>query len=234
VEPLDNWAWGALTGPQQGFAEGAPPAVRYQSDVSVFGALPDEITPDAWDALATLVGPQAMTVLFRAEIGPVPETWSQLGAGLGVQMVGPAPGGPRPTGTRPTGSRVEMVALTAEDVPAMTELVARTEPGPFEVRTVELGTYLGVRDGDRLVSMAGQRMRLDGHTEISAVCTDADHRGRGLAGLLLDHLVDEIHSRGDVPFLHALSTNAVAISRYASLGFEVRRTVQAAAVTPPS
>jgi predicted GNAT family acetyltransferase len=98
---------------------------------------------------------------------------------------------------------------------------------------VELGTYLGVRDGDELVALAGQRVRLDGFTEISAVCTHPDHRGRGLAGALLDVLIDEINQQGDTPFLHVLTTNAVARSRYRSLGFEDRGEAQAVFLTAP-
>jgi predicted GNAT family acetyltransferase len=62
----------------------------------------------------------------------------------------------------------------------------------------------------------------------------ADHRGRGLAGVLIARLVAEIHGRDDVPFLHATTTNTVAISRYRSLGFEARRTVDALGLTPPA
>ena len=101
----------------------------------------------------------------------------------------------------------------------MSALVELTQPGPFEARTIEMGTYLGVRNDGELVAMAGQRMRLEGYTEISAVCTHPEHQGHGLAGLLVERLVDEIHGRDEVPFLHAASHNATAISRYRSLGF---------------
>ena len=224
MDDLDNWVWRALTGAQAHVSEGTGPARRYEPAVSVFAALPDEVTDAAWSALAGLVGPAEVTVLFRGAIGPLPDGFTEVARLPGVQMVGPP--APRPHREHPD---VEVVALTEPDVPAMLELVALTEPGPFAARTVELGTYLGVRDGDRLVAMAGQRMRLDGFTEISAVCTHPDHQGRGLAGLLVDLLVDEIQGRGDVPFLHAASTNATAISRYRSLGFTARRDVEAVA-----
>src|SRR5258708_2948754 len=71
--------------------------------------------------------------------------------------------------------------LGARDVPEMLALVERTQPGPFAPRTIELGTYIGVRDGGDLVAMAGERLHPPGFTEISAGCTDASHRGRGLA-----------------------------------------------------
>jgi hypothetical protein len=39
----------------------------------------------------------------------------------------------------------ELVPLTLSDSTEMLALVARTEPGPFLTRTVELGGYLGLR-----------------------------------------------------------------------------------------
>src|ERR1700750_1417963 len=109
----------------------------------------------------------------------------------------------------------------------MTELVARTEPGPWAQRTIELGTYIGVYeqapDGhDALIAMAGERMAIDGHTEISAVCTDPEHPGRGLAGALVRALARQIRARDELPFLHAMRENVTAIRLYEALGFDVR------------
>jgi predicted GNAT family acetyltransferase len=100
--------------------------------------------------------------------------------------------------------------------------VARTRPGPFLARTIELGAYYGVRDGGRLVAMAGERLRPPGWTEISAVCTDERHRGRGLAGRLVRHVAAGIRARGEIPFLHAASANTGAVRLYESLGFARR------------
>jgi ribosomal protein S18 acetylase RimI-like enzyme len=226
VDALDNWVWRALTGPQAHLSEGSGEARRYEPTVSPFAAMPDEVTPAAWSALAELMAQDEVAVLFRAEVGPLPDGWAEMMRLPGLQMLGPPPGRPRPS-----GPDVDVELLTADDVPAMVELVGLTQPGPFEARTIELGTYLGVRDGSRLIAMAGQRMRLEGYTEISAVCTRSDHQGKGLAGVLVERLVEEIHRRGDVPFLHAASTNVMAISRYRSLGFTTRREVEAVAFT---
>jgi predicted GNAT family acetyltransferase len=89
----------------------------------------------------------------------------------------------------------------------MLELVAQTEPGPFLPRTVELGNYLGIRREGALVAMAGERFRLDGWTEISAVCTSPDHRGQGLASALMGALIAGIQHRSERVFLHVLATN---------------------------
>lgn len=225
---LDNWVWDALTGPQSDLAEGGGAARRYHPEVSSLVALPHAITPEAWDDLAALVGPDGRGVLIRAETVSLPRGWHELLRLPAVQMLAPSPQN-RPSRAGPAAGGTTIERLGPDDVPAMLDLVANTEPGPFEARTIELGTYVGVRDGARLVAMAGQRVRPQGFTEISAVCTLAEHRGRGLAGALVNWLVDEIHQRGDAAFLHAASSNATAISRYRSLGFTVRREVQAVA-----
>lgn len=109
------------------------------------------------------------------------------------------------------------------DVPEMLELVALTKPGPLLDRTVELGTYLGIRHEGRLVAMAGERMRPAGWSEISAVCTHPDHRGRGLAGRLIRAVAAAVRERGELPFLHAAAANTGAVQLYESMGFALRR-----------
>jgi predicted GNAT family acetyltransferase len=128
----------------------------------------------------------------------------------------------------------EAVRLGADDVPEMLELVTRTQPGPFLPRTVELGTYLGIRHGGALVAMAGERMRPPGWTEISAVCTDPAFRGRGLGGRLVKAVASVIRERGDVPFLHTGAANVTAIRLYESLGFTVRREALFTGVRAPA
>jgi ribosomal protein S18 acetylase RimI-like enzyme len=128
------------------------------------------------------------------------------------------------TGDAPANDSADpgVVPLHAADVPQMLDLVARTEPGPFRPRTRELGTYLGIRDGDALIAMAGERIRVPGYTEISAVCTDPAYRRQGLAARVIRSVAAGIRARGDVPFLHVIPTNP-ALHLYLSLGFEHRR-----------
>ena len=87
-------------------------------------------------------------------------------------------------------ARFPIVTLGLDDVPDMLDLVDRTEPGPFTPKTIELGTYLGVRVDGALIAMAGERMRPPGYTEVSAVCTDPAFRGQGLAAYLVDAVMD--------------------------------------------
>jgi ribosomal protein S18 acetylase RimI-like enzyme len=143
-----------------------------------------------------------------------PAGWSAGEAVAGVQLV---------ARTLRTAADPEAVPLGAADVPEMLDLVARTRPGPFLPRTVEMGRYVGIRRGGALVAMAGERLHPPGWTEISAVCTDAAYRGTGLATRLVRHVAAGIEARGDVPFLHAAAANAPAIRLYEELGFVLRR-----------
>jgi predicted GNAT family acetyltransferase len=68
--------------------------------------------------------------------------------------------------------------------------------------------------------MAGQRMRVEGFTEISGVCTHPDYQGRGLARKLMARLVHRQMTRNEVPFLHVMSSNEAAHKLYLRMGFE--------------
>jgi predicted GNAT family acetyltransferase len=119
-----------------------------------------------------------------------------------------------------------VVELGRADVPDMLRLAELTRPGPFWPRTIELGSYLGVRQGGVLVAMAGERLRPPGWTEISAVCTAPDARGRGHASALVRTAMRRITDRGEGPFLHVAADNAGAIGLYRRLGFAIRRRVR--------
>jgi ribosomal protein S18 acetylase RimI-like enzyme len=154
----------------------------------------------------------------------VPDGWEVIFTLDGVQMVDDGiPAAPDP----------EAVVLGPADVPEMLALVERTRPGPFRPRTIAMGTYLGVRRGGRLIAMAGERLHPPGWTEISAVCTDAEHRGEGLATRLVLAVAAGIRERGDTPFLHASAANVNAIRLYTALGFRLRRTLRFGAVRTP-
>ncbi len=104
-------------------------------------------------------------------------------------------------------------------------LAELTHPGPFGPRTVELGDYVGFFDGDRLVAMAGERMRAAPLREISGVCTHPDFRGRGLARMLVSALVARQVARGETPFLHVVTENVSARRIYSGMGFRDYREV---------
>lgn len=222
---LDNPTWHSLNGPHARFAQVYGSVRRYHPDVSVFVGLPDERDAQVWNDLAALVGAGVAVPIAGAKVAP-PADWEPVFEDAGVQMVGDG------IDARPDG---EAVVLSAEDSAEMNELVARTNPGPWCARTFELGTYLGIRREGKLIAMAGERLHPPGWTEVSAVCTDPDHRGQGLASRLIRAVAYNIRSRGDEVLLHAAASNTGAIRLYEQVGFRIRReTTFAAYRTPPS
>ncbi|WP_433782406.1 GNAT family N-acetyltransferase [Actinomycetospora sp. CA-101289] len=220
--PLDDPVRAALLGPHAHLAERHGEALRYEPDVSPFLAAPHD--PQEWDDVAALIGDGHAVVPAFAPLDP-PAGFA-IGMSLpGVQMVGDEVA---------VRADDDLVRLGPEDVPAMRDLVARTRPGPFGPRTIEMGTYLGVVTDGRLLAMAGERLHPPGYTEISAVCTDAAHRGRGLATRLVLAVAAGIRARGEVPFLHAAADNAPAIRLYEQLGFRLRARPDFVALTVPS
>ncbi len=218
---LDNPAYAALSGAHARFAQVRGRVRRYAADVAPFLALPSSPSAQDWQDAASLVVPGTY-VAVGYSAAELPDGWQAVRAFDVVQMVG----------DRVTGCECpEAIPLGAADVPEMLELVAQTEPGPFLTRTVELGDYLGIRREGALVAMAGERLRPDGWTEISAVCTRPDHRGQGLATRLVRALVAGIERRSDRAFLHVLATNTTAIRLYEELGFRVRQTATLTVVT---
>ncbi|HUQ07368.1 MAG TPA: GNAT family N-acetyltransferase [Kofleriaceae bacterium] len=215
-EHLDNPIWNALTTLQSGFGERAGGTARFFPQVTALAGLAEQ-SLDALATLAAMVQPGERAGLFLDE---VPDTFPG-----GLVRVDGAPlaqfvnDGPFPERT----DDLEIVELTAADNPEMRALAEATRPGPFGTRTHELGTFLGVRDGTRLIAMAGQRMRLPGRVEISAVCTDPAYLGRGLAARLMTAQLALLGSQGVATFLHVKADNARAIALYERLGFRLRR-----------
>lgn len=218
-QALDDPVGASLRGAHAGLARTVGRAVAYRPDVASFCAVPPRPTPQDWDDLARLLGPGGFADLFSSPARP-PAGWAPVFALAGLQLVGPTTA---PTVTTSPGRIVE---LGDADVDDMTALVEATRPGPFWPRTVELGTYLGVRDASgALVAMAGERLRPPGATEISAVCTAPQARGRGYAAALVLALVERIAVRGERAFLHVAGDNVAARRLYERLGFTVRREV---------
>jgi ribosomal protein S18 acetylase RimI-like enzyme len=215
ADVLDNPAWASLTGAHAGFSVRHGLAARYRADVAPFHALADPSAPQAWADLAHLVAPgTAVTVAGAGRVAH--PGWSVGDTIAGVQLVDVA---------LRAAADPAAVRLGPADVPEILDLIERTRPGPYLPRTVELGVYLGLRDeAGALIAMAGERLHPPGWTEISAVCTDPAHRGRGLATRLVRAVAAGIRERGETPFLHTSAANAPAIRLYESIGFVLRRT----------
>lgn len=225
AELLDNPIWHALSTDQASIALGDHLARRYPQEIGPLAGIPDQ-SEDCYAALRELAG-DGVVALFSVDAFRLPPAWKVLREGSIVQMIRAATTGGDP-GSRfgDVGSGVERPAqvrrLTPADAPAMVALAELTEPGPFRLRTIELGNFYGICHGDQLVAMAGKRMHLPGLVEVSGVCTHPDARGRGYARQLMSIVIDEIEREGKRAFLHALADNP-AIRLYEQLGFAVRQ-----------
>lgn len=214
----------ALSGPHERFRLSSGRIQRYRPDVSVFYGHPRELTDEDYADVARLTGPDRIALL-RDRATPVPAGWSVVETIGLVQYDGSAV---------ETAPEPEALLLTDADVPEMAALVERTKPGPFLPHTIDLGTYLGIRGADgALIAMAGERMHPQGWTEISAVCTAPEARGRGLASRLIRAVAHSIRERGDVPFLHTSDDNP-AQKLYDAMGFVHTRTVPLEVIRVPS
>lgn len=219
--PLDRPIWNALTSRHAALAEGGDRARRYLPSVSPFAATRDE-TPASLLALADLAAPGETLVFLQGPAFTLPAGFTQMLSASGVQMVADRQFEPL--------DDARVVALGKADAADMLALAELTKPGPFTLRAQELGGFWGVRDGGRLVAMAGERFRQVGFAEVSGVCTHPDARGRGLGRLLSLHVAGVVAARGETPYLHAFSTNETAIGLYRSIGFSLRTTMHVAAI----
>ena len=222
---LQRPIWHALTTRQSGLAAGTPRARRFPGDVSPFAATAQDDPASLADLLPLAVPGQPLLFLQEGPV-PTPPGFVEEFRGSGVQL---------------TASRVnapdrgaDVLDLGEDDAADMLALATLTRPGPFRSRTNTLGAFVGIRDeSGRLVAMAGERLRVEGHTEVSGVCTHPQARGRGHAALLSGIVAGRVLDRGETPFLHAIATNRTAIDLYIRLGFVVSRDISVAAFRRP-
>ncbi len=217
--PLDRAVWNALTTRLSAFttADSDASAVRIDPEVGVFLAAADA-TPASIARLGALARRHPGAGLVEREDSPMadvlPGDVPVAGRIALVQMMA--------TTLTPGGRDLPFETLTEADGPAMLALATLTRPGPFRASTRKLGPFIGVKRDGQLIAMAGRRLRVDGFTELSGVCTHPDHRGQGLAAALSRAVASEILATGDGVFLHAFDGHDATIAFYRSLGFEPR------------
>ncbi len=216
MHPLDNVIWNALTTRQAHFAELSGSARRFLPEVTLLSGFetPDDAGYASLSGLVPLGG--TLAIFLDTPYEPRPE-WGWIAGAPLLQMVfenGAA---------SHAHLEIEAIALGASDSEEMIQLTSLTQPGPFGPRTHELGIYLGIRVKGQLAAMAGERLKVPGYTEVSAVCTHPDFLGRGYAGALMREVMRGICSRGETPFLHVREDNTRAIELYKRLGFRIRK-----------
>src|SRR6202171_5605224 len=123
----------------------------------------------------------------------------------------------------PSDPAIEIAKLSDANAAEMVALTDLAFPGFFRRRTCETGSYYGVRSDSELIAMGGERLMLEGYSEISGVCTHPAHRGKGLAASLIWRLVRDHRRDGLVSWLHVSAANRHAIELSVRLGFKVVR-----------
>jgi ribosomal protein S18 acetylase RimI-like enzyme len=213
--PLDNPVWSCLATRHAHLAEGGALARRYPAAVSPLSGMAAGAAENV-EALQNLFDIGEEFDVPGEYTSEAAVRWETRGRIRVVQMIR------RDKTPLPAGIE-SIVTLGAEDVGDMLELVELTHPGPFRERTIELGRFVGIRRHGRLLAMAGERLWIGDHREVSGVCTHPDAQGKGLARALLAHVINRMLDAGQTPFLHVDSRNERAIALYQALGF-VRRT----------
>jgi predicted GNAT family acetyltransferase len=216
---LDNPVWTALTTRQSHLAEISALARRFPADIGPIAGF-EAPTRVAYESLAELFAAgEIAAICLEAPPEDLPKQWQLIECAPMLQMIWTE----RPL---PPPSR-DFIPLTAADAPEMLALATLTKPGPFAIRTHELGDFIGIRSREgQLAAMAGERMLAPGYTEVSAVCTHPDHLGHGYATGLMVEIMQRITARGETPYLHVRSANQRAIDLYHRLGYIDRHLFQ--------
>ena len=207
---LDHIFWHALNGAHRQWSSGSDTARRYTAGFSPIVAFADPTAPD-FAALAPWVTPGD---IFYCDgwTGAAPPGWRIEAETTMFRMLwsGPTPLADPAPHARPLGPADASQALA---------LATLCKPGPFGIRTIELGDYFGYFDGAQLMAMAGERLRAPGLCEISGVCTHPDYQGRGLAKQLIGKLLYRHAQRDERSFLHVMRANP-AHQLYLAMGFK--------------
>jgi ribosomal protein S18 acetylase RimI-like enzyme len=211
---LDNIAWHTLSGPQAGYSVGTSEARRYAPGFSPIVGFSDNENPD-FDALLPFCSP-GESFYCDGWSTPVRSGWRIDTESTMYKMVLDAD-------LPAIDGAPEAVRLGAEHAAQALALAQLTKPGPFGLRTIELGEYFGLFEGERLIAMAGERMFAGGFREISGVCTDPDFQGQGLARRLMIKLIRRQMARDETPFLHVMRGNSGALRVYQRMGFTIYR-----------
>lgn len=82
------------------------------------------------------------------------------------------------------------------------DLVQQVQPGYFHPQTAKMGAYYGIYKNNKLIAAAGERIKLNTFTEVSAIVIHPNHRGQGCAKKLISHATNQIFKAGKIPFLH--------------------------------
>lgn len=212
---LNNPTWYSLAETHRNFAIGNHEIKRYQKDIAPFLAYSSGeedafIQPDQFIDVNE-------SFFIIGDLPALPSNYITESRLLCVQMIC--------TTAVKINTNAAIEELGEADDEQMTSLINLVQPGYYKPGTRLMGNYYGIRNNDQLIAMTGERMRMNGFTEISAVVTHPEFTGRGYARQLVAHTVNKNIAAGIIPFLHVAQTNERAIKLYEHLGFTQRRII---------
>ncbi len=211
---LDNPVWYALSESHHVFCEGYKHTKFYQPDYCPFGSFKNIIgIKNEIDNYSTIVNS-----FFIVGEKPALSNKIHLNKELVcLQMV--------------LNDKIEIqinekiIPITNEHAESLFQLVNLVQPGYFKPKTMQLGSYFGIFKNEELIAVAGERMKMNLFTEVSAIVTHPNYTGQGYAKQLIAHTVNNIFAQNKIPFLHVLENNVAAITLYKKLGFTTRRKI---------
>jgi len=214
---LDNIVWHSLSGPHKRFSVGTEVIRRFAPGFSPIVGFANAQHPD-FEALAPFCEPGEHFYCGEWS-SPPPKGWQIEEESTMFRMVW--------EGSVPAADDAnDAIQLGPQHAAQALELATLTRPGPFGLRTIELGDYFGFFQGDRLLAMGGERFYAGSYREISGVCTHPDFQGRGFARRLMTKLIRRQMQRNETPFLHVMRDNTLAHNLYQRIGFrDYRETV---------
>ncbi|MFC3563470.1 GNAT family N-acetyltransferase [Pedobacter jamesrossensis] len=211
---LDNPIYNSLITAHHKYSAGSENVKFYNKEIASFAGLKNNSIKD-FEELYKISDANDLFIVFSKLKIEIPKSWKLITRIDMYQLV-------YQKNEIPEFDNISLRDLCETNVTEMTDLVNLTKPGPFRIRTIDLGNYTGIFEDDKLVSMAGHRFNPTPYTEISAVCTHPDYLGKGYAYILLCEQVKRILNKSEIPFLHVRSDNIAAVKLYQKVGFEIR------------
>lgn len=214
ITALDNPVWEALGSKQRHFNIGNDLVKYFPANVAPFIALKDWNENDLQELIHHVPADRSFSVMIAKEV-KLPSCFDILFSIPLYQMYCPV--------LKPfINPEIVIHKLESSDVAQMLALTEMTKPGPFYEKTIDFGNYLGIFSNDELVAMAGERLKVNGYTEVSAICTKPAYLGKGYASCLSYKVSEQIIQEGSTPFLHVRADNIRAIEVYKKIGFLIR------------
>ena len=216
-----NPAWAALTGRQADIAHRKGDAVRAIGSETPMAALRDPQDPSAWDCLRSLLrhGEAASVLAHRLA---APGNWEVLHERVVMQLAA------KPTTAEPNldASIFTGMGLTDRE---WIDRIGTPGPMPWPARIA-----LRRRGRGRVTAIAGDRLKLEGWTEVAACGIDLTSRGRSKLARLAAIQAASVRIRGDEPFVYAPADDVRLLHELQESGFRVCATGRFAHVRPRS